>query len=179
MGNFSDYVRRSRPDDNYDEEQEGFDEADSQRVSWWHKLRFWGRGEVVSFPGAKRGGVYLLIVTSLHDAQKAADLIKGGVAVVANLQNIDRRQAQRIVDVLSGVCYALDGTFIRFGERLFLFAPPTVPASGDERCMREINQLFIGGIADGAEPNQTRSQMQGRLLSNEHHGDGLKGETRA
>lgn len=177
MSDFPRYARRNGLSEDHNEDQEEFEgETEGKRASWWRRLKFWGRGNVVPFPGMKRGGIYLLIVTSLHDAQEAADLIKNGVAVVANLQNIDRRQAQRIVDVLSGVCYALDGTFMRFGDRLFLFAPPTVPASGDEKCLKEINQLFIGGIANGVEPNQMRSATQGRLLSDGHYSGELKGE---
>lgn len=176
MSNFPRYIRPGEVNDGYDEEREEIEEVESRKASWWQRFRFWGKGHAVPFPGAKRGGIYLLIFSSLHDAQEAADLIKSGVAVVANLQNMDRKQAQRIVDVLSGVCYALDGTFMRFGDRLFLFAPPTVPASGDEKCLKEINQLFIGGIANGSEPNQMRGTAQGRLLTDGHYGSELKGE---
>ncbi|MFA4016022.1 MAG: hypothetical protein RUDDFDWM_001123 [Candidatus Fervidibacterota bacterium] len=140
-----------------------------EKTGWWSKiLARKQRSNVVPFPSGKRGGVYLLVVKTLEDAKKAADLIKSGIAVVANLQLIERKHAQRIVDVLSGVCYALDGTFMRFGDRLFLFAPPTIPASGDEQCLSEINQLFIKGIANGVEGLSEHAFGQGRLIGKEH-----------
>lgn len=159
----SDYYRYNAGVDDGDSEVEG-EVGEARGASWFKRLAWWRKGDIIPFSGARRGGVHLIIMTELKQAQEAADLIKSGVAVVANLQLIDKKVAQRIVDVLSGVCYALDGTFMRFGDRLFLFAPPTVPASGDEKCMKEINQLFIGGIANGIEQTQLRSGVQSRLM---------------
>jgi cell division inhibitor SepF len=174
MANFIRGMMGSISDEDTHEGKYEMDEATDrdERSRWWSKIfSRKERGNIVPFPSGKRGGVYLLVVNTLEDAKKAADLIKSGVAVVANLQLIERRHAQRIVDVLSGVCYALDGTFMRFGDRLFLFAPPTIPASGDEQCLREINQLFIKGIANGVEGLSDRAFGQGRLIGRERQGE--------
>ena len=96
------------------------DEAEEQGGLFnWSALAFWRRhrhGAAVPFPGARRHGIYAVTPMSLREAQVAADYIKNGVAVFVNLQHIDRKHAQRIVDVLSGVCYAIDGTSMRVGD---------------------------------------------------------------
>jgi FtsZ-interacting cell division protein YlmF len=46
--------------------------------------------------------------------------------------------------MLAGVSYALRGNFYEIGKRLFLFAPPNVPASGDEETIKAISALFTG-----------------------------------
>ncbi|MCS3920987.1 cell division protein SepF [Fervidibacter sacchari] len=92
----------------------------------------------------KKPAVWAITPRKLEDAVRAADRLIEGAAVFVNLQHIDSAKAQRIVDMLAGVSYALRGTFYEVGKRLFLFVPPNVPVGGDEETIRAISALFTG-----------------------------------
>lgn len=61
-----------------------------------------------------------------NDARSAADGLKAGSQQIVNLEKAPAPMAERIIDFLSGVTYALDGTVERIGEKVFLFAPANV-----------------------------------------------------
>ncbi len=69
---------------------------------------------------------------AINDARGAADGLKGGQQQIVNLEKAPPQMAERIVDFLSGVTYALDGTVDRVGERVYLFAPASVQIEVDE-----------------------------------------------
>jgi len=99
----------------------------------------------------KKPAVWAITPRKLEDAVRAADRLIEGAAVFVNLQHIDSAKAQRIVDMLAGVSYALRGTFYEVGKRLFLFVPPNVPVGGDEETIKAISALFtgVGGSPEG------------------------------
>jgi cell division inhibitor SepF len=68
---------------------------------------------------------------SLEDARSSADGLKSGKQQLVNLEKTPPQTADRLVDFLSGVTYALDGTVERIGERVYLFAPANVEIEVD------------------------------------------------
>lgn len=60
------------------------------------------------------------------EATAAADGLKSGEQQIVNLEQTPQELAERMVDFLSGVAYALDGSVERIGERVYLFAPANV-----------------------------------------------------
>lgn len=100
----------------------------------------------------KKFSVWAIVPRKLEDAVRAADRLIDGAVVFVNLQHIDSANAQRIVDMLAGVSYALRGNFYEVGKRLFLFVPPNVPAGGDEETVKEISALFTG--VEGTTENE-------------------------
>jgi len=60
---------------------------------------------------------------SVENAEAAIDNLKEGRQVVVNLERTDEYTARRIVDVVSGASYALDGFRQRIAEKVFLFTP--------------------------------------------------------
>lgn len=77
-----------------------------------------------------------VIVTSpkvFENAQEIADHMREGRAVLANVENIDHEVARRIVDFVSGVAYALNGTIKKVGQGVFLCAPYGVEVTHDMR----------------------------------------------
>jgi cell division inhibitor SepF len=56
---------------------------------------------------------------SYNEAQEIADNIVNRRAVVINLQRVDRSQAKRIVDFLSGTVYAVNGDIQKLGAKHF------------------------------------------------------------
>lgn len=67
-----------------------------------------------------------LNATVFNDAKIAADGLKNGQQQIVNLEKAASPMAERILDFLSGVTYALDGSVERIGEKVYLFAPANV-----------------------------------------------------
>lgn len=75
-----------------------------------------------------------VVVTSpenFDEAQDICDNIRRNNAVVINLEKIENASAQRIMDFVSGSCYALDGNVQRITSNIFLAAPNNVDISND------------------------------------------------
>lgn len=69
---------------------------------------------------------------SLEDTRAAADHLKGTRPVIINLERADRETRQRIMDFLSGVLYAVDGSLYQVGPGVMLLAPANVGVTGLE-----------------------------------------------
>lgn len=67
---------------------------------------------------------------SYSEVQEIADNLLNKRAVVINLQKVDRNQAKRIVDFLSGTVYAVKGDIQKLGESTFLCTPDNVEVKG-------------------------------------------------
>ena len=67
-----------------------------------------------------------------EDAKVAADGLKGGEQQIVNLEKATPQMAERIIDFMNGVCYALDGTVERVGERVYMFVPANVAVDVDQ-----------------------------------------------
>ena len=71
------------------------------------------------------------------DAQDIADCLKENYPVFINLQRLEKSQAKRVVDFLSGTIYAIDGDIKRVGTNLFLCTPKTV----ETECQVTMNEV--------------------------------------
>ena len=109
------------------------------------------RGALYRLPSSRGKSIFTIICKHKEDAHKAAQYLKSGSAVFVNLQSIDRSKGQRIVDVLSGVCYGLDGQCHCAGDRVFVFVPYDFTLTADDK-----GQLLATGLfADGFEAPKT------------------------
>lgn len=89
---------------------------------------------VVSLQAAassKNAKVVLVEPRVYAEAQDIAENLKNKRATIVNLQRIDREQAIRIIDFLSGTVYALGGEIQRVGTNIFLCTPDNVEVSGE------------------------------------------------
>lgn len=71
-------------------------------------------------------------VQVFEDARLAADGLKNGEQQIINLEQASPQMGERIIDFLNGVCYALDGTVERVGDRVYMFVPANVLVEVDE-----------------------------------------------
>lgn len=93
-----------------------------------------GTNNVVSLQAAtssKHSKVVLIEPRVYAEAQDIAENLKNKRATIVNLQRIDRDQAIRIIDFLSGTVYALGGEIQRVGTNIFLCTPDNVEVSGE------------------------------------------------
>lgn len=68
---------------------------------------------------------------SYNEVQEIADNLLNKRSVVINLQQVDRAQAKRIVDFLSGTVYAVKGDIQKLGVSTFLCTPENVEVTGE------------------------------------------------
>ena len=84
------------------------------------------------FPGAR--GTELMVIEPRSLSEDSASLIKylqEGRAIVLNLQLLDRENAQRLIDIMSGATQALRGHQQKITDTAFIFAPTNISISAD------------------------------------------------
>jgi cell division inhibitor SepF len=62
-------------------------------------------------------------ITAFEDAMAAANGLKRGEQQILNLSGTDPQTRQKIVDFMSGVNYAQEGTWEEIGENVYLIVP--------------------------------------------------------
>ncbi len=67
---------------------------------------------------------------SFGEAEMVGSRLKEGRAVVVNLHKLDREYAQRTIDFLSGVVFALDGNVQKIGQNVILCYPSDIGVAG-------------------------------------------------
>lgn len=97
---------------------------------------------------AREKNIYTLRPKNQDEAAIAADYMKAGSAVVLNLEAVDRVNAVRIIDFMSGVCYGLDGQghAMKLGDTIFLFTPAEFEISSDELDYGENREFFFKDV---------------------------------
>ncbi|HAA63978.1 MAG TPA: cell division protein SepF, partial [Thermoanaerobacter sp.] len=66
--------------------------------------------------------------------------LKNKKPVIVDLQKMDKNEAQRVVDFLSGAAYALNGEIKKISGYIFLVAPENFDITGDIKD--EVNSLY-------------------------------------
>lgn len=67
---------------------------------------------------------------SFDEAEEVAKRLKENKAAVVNLHKLQRDYAQRTIDFLTGVIFALDGTIQKIGHNVILCTPRSVAVDG-------------------------------------------------
>ena len=67
---------------------------------------------------------------SFEEAEEIARHLKQRRACVVNLHRLQREYAQRTIDFLTGVVFALDGTIQKIGHNVILCPPKSVSVDG-------------------------------------------------
>lgn len=67
---------------------------------------------------------------SFGEAEEVGQRLKEGRAVVVNLHKLDRDYAQRTIDFLTGVVFALDGKIQKVGQNVILCSPAQIGVQG-------------------------------------------------
>lgn len=76
-------------------------------------------------------------IRGMSDVLPVAQGLKQGEQQIVNLEQTEQRVAERSIDFLSGVAFALDGSVHKVGERVYLFAPANVEVSTDSQNAEE------------------------------------------
>ncbi|MCX7923242.1 MAG: cell division protein SepF [Clostridia bacterium] len=89
------------------------------------------QGKVVNIHSASQFKVVIMQPDNFDDAQDICDHLKNKKPVVINLEGVEKGDAQRIIDFLSGSVYALEGSIQKVTNGIFLIAPNNVDIMGD------------------------------------------------
>lgn len=85
--------------------------------------------------------------SSFEDAREIAETLLADRTVILNMEGLDLGLAQRIIDFISGACYAIDGNLQKVSNYIFIVTPSNVDISGD---LQEIMSAFdFSGIQTG------------------------------
>ena len=73
-----------------------------------------------------KGPVSVFSPTSYEDVETIIDAIKSGKNAVVHLTELKAETAIRVLDMLSGAIYALNGGVYEMGKNIFMFSPSGV-----------------------------------------------------
>ena len=81
--------------------------------------------------GSRESWITVMPASNFADVQKAADRLKMGEPQIVNLEKTPPDVAERLIDFLNGVTYALDGYVERIADGAYLFTPSHIAIRAD------------------------------------------------
>ena len=73
-------------------------------------------------PKAKKPELVLIEANTMEEAEKVGIALRNKQNVVLNLARLNKTDAQRVLDFLSGIIYLIDGKMMRIAEHTFVYA---------------------------------------------------------
>lgn len=67
---------------------------------------------------------------SYDDAKEVAEYLLRGKAVIVNIHKLNESSGTRLLDYLTGVSFAIRGSYQKVDNNVFLFAPKDMPVDG-------------------------------------------------
>ena len=157
MGLFDELKRLARPyeDEEDDEYEEEFTPMNSRETSGRESSsrelsRDTGRdleqrrsNKVVNIHTTTQLQVVLVKPERFENASEIADHLRNKRTVVLNLEQTDKNIARRLIDFLSGVAYANEGTIKKVALSTYIITPYNVEILGDLIDELENNGLYF------------------------------------
>ena len=138
--------RLARPyEDEEDEYEEDFAPVGPARESARDRDRDADRrnNKVVNIHTTTQLQVVLVSPTRFENASEIADHLRDKRTVVLNLEQTDKNTARRLIDFLSGVAYANEGTIKKVALSTYIITPYNVEILGDLIDELENNGLYF------------------------------------
>ncbi len=141
MGLFDEIKRLARPYEDEDEDQyeEDFTPVNTRESS--RELE--RRNKVVNIHTTTQLQVVLVKPERFENASEIADHLRDKRTVVLNLEQTDKTIARRLIDFLSGVAYANEGTIKKVALATYIITPYNVEILGDLIDELENNGLYF------------------------------------
>ena len=102
-----------------------------------------GGNKVVSIHTTTQLQVVLVSPSRFENASEIADHLRDKRTVVLNLEKTERDVARRLIDFLSGVAYANEGTIKKVAQFTYIITPYNVEILGDLIDELENNGLYF------------------------------------
>ena len=131
MDKVKDFVTPIEDDDEYVEEDEVVEATPAQAaaIEGESQTRY-ERPKAKSATLNSNTKMVLFEPRSFGEAEEVGQRLKEGRAVVVNLHKLDRDYAQRTIDFLTGVVFALDGKIQKVGQNVILCSPSQIGVQG-------------------------------------------------
>jgi len=102
-----------------------------------------GGGKVLEHPNSQPVSEVLVIEPrQFEESLDIVEHLRGRKSVLLNLHMLDNEGSQRVVDFLSGACWAIDGHQQRIGDGVFLFAPASVSINSEATASKGVQSAF-------------------------------------
>jgi len=112
-------------------EEDTAEEEEDLRPSLFQSSSRRQNNKIVNIHSTSQFKVVVTQPEDFEDAREICDHLKNKKPIIANLENLEKDVAQRILDFLSGTAYALDGSIQRISNGIFLIAPHNVDVLGN------------------------------------------------
>ena len=93
--------------------------------------------------------VCLIKPSSEEESKEICDTLLTGRVVILNLEGLDLKTAQRIIDFASGACYSINGNMQQVSAYIFVVSPEAVELSGDFQGLITPSEKGMGSFASG------------------------------
>lgn len=141
MGLLDELKRLARP---YEDEEDETYEEDFAPVNTRESSReLERRNKVVNIHTTTQLQVVLVKPERFENASEIADHLRDKRTVVLNLEQTDKTIARRLIDFLSGVAYANEGTIKKVALATYIITPYNVEILGDLIDELENNGLYF------------------------------------
>lgn len=130
MGKIKDWIFATDEEENDDDFLEEVD-ADPKTSSIFEKPHSARTSEAVKKFGTNKDSQLVLFEPRAYkETQDIAAFLKQKKAAVVNLHRLQKEQAKRVIDFLSGVIFAIDGDIQPIGPKIFLCTPKNIGVDG-------------------------------------------------
>ena len=107
------------------------------------------RSKIVSMPQPQQVRMVIAQPTSFEQSEEICNYLKERRSVIVNLEYVNKEDARRIVDFISGAVHALDGHIQKVSNAIFLVAPVNYEIAS-ELAREEIkNKLSVSWLRNG------------------------------
>ena len=122
------------PEDNYYEEEEQMDYYEEPVAQTASETRSRNTANVVPFqsPGVKKTSkIYVMEPSVYSEAERIADALLKGEAVLINFKRMEPKDAKRVIDFVVGVAYAINGDVQKVRDEIFICSPANFQVQGN------------------------------------------------
>ena len=145
MSLFDELKRLARPyeDEEEDDYEEDFTPVNNVKELPRDRDAERRNNKVVNIHTTTQLQVVLVSPTRFENASEIADHLRDKRTVVLNLEQTDKNIARRLIDFLSGVAYANEGTIKKVALSTYIITPYNVEILGDLIDELENNGLYF------------------------------------
>ena len=109
--------------------------------------------KIVSMPQPQQVRMVITQPTSFEQSEEICNYLKERKSIIVNLEYVNKEDARRIVDFISGAVHALDGHIQKVSNSIFLVAPVNYEIAS-ELAREEIkNKLSVSWLRNGNNSN--------------------------